>query len=124
MKKFWIVRAAKILVFVVVATLVFGYVVQQLWNWLMPGIFGLHAITFVQALGLFLLSKILFGGFHRGGRGGRGRGRHWGEQMKARWEGMSEEERERFRAGMRERGRRGWCGPRPAGPVESAGPVA
>jgi len=31
-----------------------------LWNWLMPEIFGLKEITFLQALGLNLMSKILF----------------------------------------------------------------
>lgn len=106
-------RAIKIGLFVVAATVVFGFLVQALWNGLMPGLFGLHAITFWQALGLFLLSKILFGGFHRGGGGGGGR--HWRQQMKARWEGMSAEEREKLMAGMR--GRRGWCRPDPAEPV-------
>lgn len=41
----------------------FGYVVMYLWNWLMPAIFGLTAITFWQAIGLGLLAKLLFGGF-------------------------------------------------------------
>lgn len=41
----------------------FGYALMYLWNWLMPLIFGLPVITFWQALGLCLLSKILFGGF-------------------------------------------------------------
>jgi hypothetical protein len=36
-----------------------------LWNWLMPVIFGLTTITYFQALGLLILSKILFFGFHR-----------------------------------------------------------
>jgi hypothetical protein len=31
-----------------------------LWNWLMPTIFGLPHITFWQAVGLNLLSSILF----------------------------------------------------------------
>ena len=31
-----------------------------LWNWLMPAIFGLTKITFWQALGINLLSSILF----------------------------------------------------------------
>ena len=44
-----------------------GIVVQWLWNWLMPGIFGLRALTFWEALGLLALSRILFGGFGRGG---------------------------------------------------------
>lgn len=33
-----------------------------LWNWLMPEIFGLKAITFWQAWGLVFLSGILFKG--------------------------------------------------------------
>lgn len=31
-----------------------------LWNWLMPVIFGLKAVTWLQALGLAFLSSILF----------------------------------------------------------------
>jgi MFS family permease len=44
---------------------VFGYVVQHLWNWLMPEIFGLTTITFWQAFAIVILCKILFGGFGR-----------------------------------------------------------
>ncbi len=40
--------------------LICGLPVLILWNWLMPEIFGLKSITFVQALGLSLLSSILF----------------------------------------------------------------
>jgi hypothetical protein len=83
----------------ILALSLFGYVTMSLWNWLMPMLFGLRAITFLQALGLLLLSKILFGGFH--GRGGGRRG--WRRDMKERWEQMSPEERERLRAGMRGR---------------------
>ena len=36
---------------------------EHLWNWLMPAMFGLQTVTFWQALGLLVLSKILFGGF-------------------------------------------------------------
>lgn len=43
--------------------ILFGYALMYLWNWLMPAIFGLTTITFWQAIGLCLLSKILFGGF-------------------------------------------------------------
>ena len=31
-----------------------------LWNWLMPAIFGLPVITFWQAVGLLVLSHLLF----------------------------------------------------------------
>ena len=102
MKSYRLWKVLKIVVLVLVAIIVFGFVTMQMWNWLMPAIFGLRAITFVQALGLLVLSKILFGGFHRHG-GGRG----WRRHMEERFAQMSPEERERFRAGMR--GRRG-CG--------------
>jgi hypothetical protein len=73
-----------------------SWLVMRLWNWLTPEVFGWHPISFWQALGLFLLSKILFGGI-RGGWGHRGlRGRH----MKERWENMSPEQREKLRKSM------------------------
>ena len=80
MDKYRMLRCLKVLAIVVVAVAVFGFVTMHLWNWLMPAIFGLKAITFGEALGLVILSKILFGGFHRhgGGRGGR-------RQMQDRW---------------------------------------
>jgi hypothetical protein len=43
--------------------LVLGVVVQWLWNWLMPDIFGLNPISYWQAFGLLFLGKLLFGGF-------------------------------------------------------------
>lgn len=83
----------------VLAAAVLGYVVMNLWNGLMPGIFGLKPIHFWQALGLLVLSKILFGGFHRG----HGHAFHRRHHMIQRWEGMTEEEREKFRQGFRRR---------------------
>ncbi len=47
-----------------------GVVVQLLWNWLLPSIFGVREVTLLQALGLLALSRILFGGFGRGGSPG------------------------------------------------------
>ena len=43
--------------------LLFGYVVMLLWNWLMPSIFGIGAVSFWQAVGIVVLAKLLFGGF-------------------------------------------------------------
>jgi|WetSurMetagenome_2_1015567.scaffolds.fasta_scaffold01680_2 hypothetical protein len=48
--------------FAVLFALLFGWLVLLLWNWLMPVLFGLKAITFWQAFGLVLLAKLLFGG--------------------------------------------------------------
>jgi hypothetical protein len=76
-----------------------GVVVQQLWNWLLPGIFGWRAVTFWQALGLLALCRILFGGF--GVHGGHGSGVR--RRMAEHWEHMTPEERERLRERMRAR---------------------
>ncbi|MDX9777442.1 MAG: hypothetical protein RBT43_01625 [bacterium] len=45
----------------------FGFVIKGLWNALMPEIFGLKTIGYWQALGLTILSRILFGGMPKGG---------------------------------------------------------
>ena len=100
MKGYRIFRVIKILVMVILACIVFGCLTMYLWNWLMPMLFGLRTITFVQAIGLLLLSKILLGGFHKHG-GGDHRG--WKRHMKERFAQMTPEERESFRAGMRGR---------------------
>ena len=57
-----------------------GILVQWLWNWLLPDIFGLRRVTFWEALGLLALCRILFGGFGKsGGSGGHSdRGRRPG----------------------------------------------
>lgn len=96
------VKIAKVLVIVALAVVVFGFVTMRLWNWLMPPLFGLRMITFAQAIGLLVLSKILLGGFHKHGPGpGFARRRAWKRRMKERWAAMSPEERERFREAMR-----------------------
>ena len=64
----------------VLFVLIGGLVVQWLWNWLLPDIFGLRQITFWQALGLLALCRILFGSFGRGGHhrdNGRRRNEWW-----------------------------------------------
>ncbi len=67
------------------------WAVNALWNGLMPNIFGLPAITYWQALGLMVLSWILFGGLR--GRSGHG---SWRYGMRRRWGRMTPEEREAF----------------------------
>jgi len=91
------VRVLKCVVMGLLAATLFTFVVRGLWNWLMPGLFGWHLITFWQALGILILSKILFGGF----RGRPGWGGQWRARMFERWEKMTPEEREKFREGLR-----------------------
>ena len=76
-----------------------GEIVKQLWNWLLPPLFGWPQITFWQALGLLALCRILFGGL---GRHGSGRS-NFRRRMEARCESMTPEERERFRQRIHER---------------------
>ncbi len=45
-----------------------GFITMLLWNFLVPALFGLKSISYIQALGLFLLSRILFGSFGFGKR--------------------------------------------------------
>jgi hypothetical protein len=97
MRKYRFLRVLKIALFAILAAGVAGFVVMSLWNLVMPAIFGIRSIGFWQALGLLILSKILFGGFrpHTGG------GPRWRRRMMERWEGMTPEEREKFKQGMR-----------------------
>ncbi|HEX4786655.1 MAG TPA: hypothetical protein VH350_20105 [Candidatus Sulfotelmatobacter sp.] len=99
MKRNRIARILKFALFAVLFVTVFSFVVMRLWNWLVPAVFGWHVITFWQAVGLLVLSKILFGGFH----GRPGRNMYWRRRMMERWENMTPEEREKFRQGMRGR---------------------
>ena len=92
MRKRWIYIAPLAILGMALFITIGGEVVKQLWNWLLPPLFGWNPITFWQALGLLALCRILFGGF---GLHGPGRSRRWSR--------MSPEERERFRQGMRER---------------------
>ena len=96
MRKNKFIRALKFLPIAVLVIALIGLIVMSLWNWLMPALFGWKVVTFWQAIGLVILSKILFGGF----RGGP-RGMHWRHRMMERWEHMTPEEREKFRQGMR-----------------------
>src|SRR5215467_8680893 len=100
MKERWILIGFKVALFLTIAIAGFGQAVLHLWNWLMPSLFGLHAITFWQAVGLLALSWILFGGWR--GFGGRPVDKsRWRRRMMERWDQMTPEEREKFRAGMR-----------------------
>ena len=97
------VRFMKMFIFLIVVISIFaagfGQAVLHIWNLLMPALFGLHQISYWQALGLLSLCWILFGG-PRGWMAPRMYGRN---RMRARWEHMTPEERETFRAGMRGR---------------------
>ncbi len=102
----WIFIAPIAAVAVVAIAFIGGAIVQYLWNWLLPSLFGWRQITFWEALGLLVLCRILFG------RGGHGPSRssirrriedRVEQRMADRWDRMTPEERERFRQGVRSR---------------------
>ncbi len=64
------------LIFAVLFALVFGFLVKWLWNFLMPGLFGLKQITYWQAFGMVILAKLLFGAFGSDHHGYRVRHSH------------------------------------------------
>lgn len=99
----WIAKIALIVPLVLLAIAAFVYVTMSLWNWLVPDLFHGPLITFWQAFGLLLLSKIIFSGFGKRHPGYRG---HWRPYWKQRWSSMSDEDRERFKQKMKEK----WCG--------------
>lgn len=98
MRRFKFQMVLKFLVLFVVGVLVFGTVVMGLWNAILPAVLGVKAITFLQALGILILSKILFGGFGRRGGWRGGRNQEWRGRMKEKWSKMTPEEREKFKA--------------------------
>lgn len=101
----WIFKIIGGIVLVALAVLLFGYITQYLWNIIMPYLFHLPTISFKMAIGILILSKIIFGGFRM--RGGHG---WWAKRqyLKAKWEGMTPEEREKFKSEFATRCRQKW----------------
>lgn len=60
-KKFFLLIPLSIL-------LLLPLVIMLLWNSVVTAIFGIKCITYLQAMGLFVLSRILFGNFGFGSR--------------------------------------------------------
>ncbi len=95
-----IMKGLMFLILFIIALIAFGFVTMSLWNAILPAVLGVKAISFMQALGILLLSKILFGGF--GGRRWRG-GNAWKQKIKQRFENMTPEDKEKFKAEWKSR---------------------
>ena len=102
MRPHWMVRGVKAIVFLIAGAFVLGLAVMLLWNAIIPDVFHGSMLTYWQAIGLVILSHLLFrgGGLRMGGGWKR-------ERMKMRFEEklarMSPEEREQFRAQWKQR---------------------
>lgn len=106
-KGFWFM----IPVLVIGGVLLMGGVVMMLWNAILVPVLHAGMLTFWQALGLFALSRILFGGFKGGPWGGQ-RGGPWKEK----WRSLSEEEKMEMKQAWKDR-----CRPRKPYPDENGG---
>ncbi len=102
MRKGWKIVGCVVLGFLFLV--LFGYVTMLLWNWLVPVLFNGPFISFWQALGLLVLSKILFSTPCRGGWQSHHRG-HWKGKIYEKFSSMSPEQREAFKSKMKDR----WC---------------
>lgn len=108
----WILKG---IVFVALLIVVFGLVTMLLWNWLVPELFNGPAVTFAQAIGLLLLTKILLWSV---GKGRRGPGHcrdsvHWKSHWREKWSTLTPEEREKLKERMKGK----WCRTEKSSPV-------
>ncbi len=105
-KKFWAVKIIGFIIMAFAITTLLSFVVMTLWNNILTVVLHVSAVTFWQALGILVLSKILFGGFKGRGRWG---GRHtekWRrerEEMQEKWHTMTPEEKEKIKQDWRNR---------------------
>jgi hypothetical protein len=99
MKSNWLGKLAGIALLAIIVIAGFGQAVLQLWNLVVPDVFGLRPITFWQAVGLLALSWLLFGSGPAMFRSPRSA--HWRHRMAERLEQMPAEERAMLRQGLK-----------------------
>ena len=92
-----------IILFVFAVIVPLGFIVMVLWNNILATVLHVSIINFWQALGILLLSKILFGGFPGGWRRHDYRGHEWRKEMLKKWKTMTPEERDQFKQQLRNR---------------------
>ena len=105
MKRFSVAKGFGIALIALAVMALFSFIVMSLWNGILVGAVHVGVITFWQAAGILVLSKILFSGFRgRGFRGGMHGHSQWRNDMRNKWQGvrekwhdMSPEEREKIK---------------------------
>lgn len=98
---YWRKRRAFFFLFGLFAIFGVGALVMGLWNAILPSLLHVSPINYWQAMGLFVLSRLLFGGFRFGGNGPRpGYGK---TEWRQKFMNMSEEERQKFQREWKER---------------------
>jgi hypothetical protein len=115
--KFWIKKIIGFIICFLMIAALLSWVVMSLWNCVLVAVLGVSVISFWQAAGILLLSKILFGGFQKSGGWGRHNREEWREKWAQKMQHMSPEEREKIKEEWRNRCR-GW------GRKDNNGPTA
>jgi hypothetical protein len=90
---------------IAVMAAVFGTITMWLWNALLPPLFGLPVLSWLQAAGLLVLCRVLFGGITGGlGRIAGDAGRRGGANLfRGRWDAMSDEQRQHLAEEIKKR---------------------
>ena len=99
-KKYWPFKVFFFLLAAAAFISLAGFIVMKLWNALLPEIIGVREVSIWQAIGLLVLSRILFGGWGKFGR------HHSGPQSamwRRKWHAMSDEEKEVFKTKWKEK---------------------
>jgi hypothetical protein len=94
MKRHWIWYALKAAVFISLGFFLFGWLIMTVWNAVVPSWFSGPAITFSEALGIFILVRLLLWGISKGKTNGRN---YWRRKMEKHLSAMTPEEREKFK---------------------------
>ncbi len=115
MKRYWVFKAGKMMILFAGFVLLAGVAVMLLWNALIPTIFDVARITWIQAIGLLILARILVGG-----RSGWHRGSHWRKRWESRMANMSPEERKKWKE---EVGHMCWGDTNDRGEAQDGGPI-
>lgn len=99
MKSGWISRTVKIAAFVALGIAGMGLLLMLLWNVLIPDIFNGPRISFLQALGLLLLGRILFMSFRPWGFAGSygKKSEYWRKKFEEKVANMPPEQREKIK---------------------------
>lgn len=104
-KRNWKRKVAGFILLAPLMILLLAGIVMLLWNAILPDIMPVSKISFWQALGILVLSKILFGGLRMGSRF-KHRQPDFKNNFKEKLMNMSEEERQQFKEQWKSRCKR------------------
>lgn len=111
MKLFWIKKILGFVFLGFIAVAGLTYLFMLLWNMLIPDLFNGPVLNFTQALGLMVLSKILFGFGSYNSKSSCSTNQHfshqknrWKEKIEKKMQGMTDDEKQQFKNSMKS-----WC---------------